>query len=98
MKSQLAIITLAHCTYIFSYSLKTQLGDEEANETRAASPPASTDSRSASAACIRKLYQKALALSDKKVKLAEETYALVTYALCCYFCCLYTALNGNSED
>ena len=61
--------------------MKTQLGDEDANETRLASPPASTDSRSAGAACIRKLYQKALAMSDKKVKLAEETYSLVSYAL-----------------
>jgi inhibitor of growth protein 4 len=58
-------------------TLKTQLGDEDANETLSASPPASTDSRSAGAACIRKLYQKALTLSDKKVKLAEETYSLV---------------------
>lgn len=57
--------------------IKTQLGDEDVNESHAASLPPSTDSRSSSAACIRKLYQKALNLSDKKVKLAEETYSLV---------------------
>lgn len=58
---------------------KTQLGDEDANDPHAASaaPSTDSDSRSSVAACIRKCYQKALALSDKKVKLAEETYALV---------------------